>query len=685
MFLSRGIVALKSSYADRRLERPGVSPSESSVFHDDRTGKPGWIWGIAVLLCFAWGAAALSGSPWLERLDTALFDALARMDRHAHDDPGVVLIDIDEASLAAVGQWPWPRYRLAAMVDTLAASGPRAIVVDFFFPEPDRTSLSVIKDAFRNEFGLDLSFEGVPRTMTDNDAYFGHVLSGAPSVGAFVLSDSPDTAAPVHKLSKLPVQGDYELLDLAEYKGFLCNTPKIQSSYARCGFINAHKDRDGILRRLPLLVKYEGEWQPSISLAAFLAAHPHASLEVGRDFWGPLLHLGDLSIPIDKNAQVLLRFGRVLETIPVLRAVDVLNQRFAPDTIRNRIVLIGSSAAGLGDLHHTATASVMPGSAAHAILLENILSASHYRQPQWSRSYALLTTVLASGAVIAAFLPAGAAPAAVAAGIGLAVYPALTILGFGFFRVLLPAAAPVGAGLSLLLFLSMSFYAVERRLGRMREARLALFKQAMLELMVGLAETRDLETGEHIRRTQLLVRVLARGLAAGGSYPGIDDYYIELLYACAPLHDVGKIAIPDRILRKPGPLDKEEFALMQQHVLYGQRIIEMLARKVQGEEILRVGLEMVSTHHEKWDGTGYPAGLAGNEIPLSGRIMALADVYDALTSERVYKKKIPHDEAREIIVRGSGTQFDPEVVRAFLMQEKAILEQLGSSDHPEAG
>ncbi|HQO81421.1 MAG TPA: CHASE2 domain-containing protein, partial [Deltaproteobacteria bacterium] len=130
---------MKSSYADRRLERPGVSPSESSVFHDDRTGKPGWIWGIAVLLCFAWGAAALSGSPWLERLDTALFDALARMDRHAHDDPGVVLIDIDEASLAAVGQWPWPRYRLAAMVDTLAASGPRAIVVDFFFPEPDRT------------------------------------------------------------------------------------------------------------------------------------------------------------------------------------------------------------------------------------------------------------------------------------------------------------------------------------------------------------------------------------------------------------------------------------------------------------------------------------------------------------------------------------------------------------------
>ena len=675
---------MRSSSADRPQERTGVSPPEGSVFHDDRKEKPGWIWVIAVLLCFAWCAAALSGAPWLERLDTALFDALARMDRHAPEDPEVVLIDVDEASLAAVGQWPWPRYRLAAMVNALAAAGPRAIVVDFFFPEPDRTSLSIIKDAFQYEFGLDLSFEGVPRTMTDNDAYFGHVLSSAPSVGAFVLSDSPDTVAPVFKPSKLPMQGDDELLELSEYKGFLCNTPKIQNSYARCGFINVYKDNDGILRRLPLLAKYEGKWQPSISLAAFLAAHPHASLEIGRDFWGPLLHLGDLSIPIDKDAQVLLRFGRVLDTIPVLRAVDVLNQSFDPDTLSSRILLIGSSAAGLGDLHHTTIASVMPGVAAHAILLENILSASHYRQPRWNRSYALLATVLSAGTVIGAFLLAGATPTAAAAGIGLAVYPALTILGFAFFRVLLPAAAPVGAGLTLLLFLSMSFYTVERRLGRMREARLALFKQAMLELMVGLAETRDLETGEHIKRTQLLVKVLARGLAAAGRYPSLDDYYIELLHTCAPLHDVGKIAIPDRILRKPGPLDKEEFAVMQQHVVYGQRIIEMLARKVQGEEILRVGLEMVSTHHEKWDGTGYPAGLAGDEIPLSGRIMALADVYDALTSERVYKKRISHDEAREIILRGSGTQFDPEVVRAFLIQEETILEQLENNDHPEA-
>jgi adenylate cyclase len=626
----------------------------------------------------------MSGAPWLERLDTALFDALARTDRYAAEDPEVVLVDVDEASLAAAGQWPWPRYRLAAMVKTLAAAGPRAIVVDFFFPEPDRTSLSIIQDTFQCEFGLDLSFEGVPRTMTDNDGYFGYVLSNTPSVGACVLSEGPETVAPACRISRLPIQGDSERLDLVEYKGLLCNTPKIQSSYARCGFINAHKDRDGILRRLPLFAQYEGQWQPGISLAAFLVAHPHASLEIGGDFWGPLLHLDDLTIPIDRKGRVLLRFGRLLDMIPVLRAMDVLTQRFDPDIVRDRIVLIGSSATGLGDLHHTATASGIPGVAAHAALLENILSATHYRQPQWNRSYALLAIALCSGVVIGAFLLAGTIPTAVAAGIGLALFPALTILGFTFLRVFLPSAAPVGAGLSLLLFLSMSFYTVEKRLGRIREARLALFKQAMLELMVGLAETRDLETGEHIKRTQLLVRILAQGLAASGRYPGLDDYYIELLHVCAPLHDVGKIAIPDRILCKPGPLDKKEFAVMQQHVMYGQRIIEQLSRKVQGEEILTIGLEMVSTHHEKWDGTGYPAGLAGNKIPLPGRIMALADVYDALTSERVYKKRIPHAEARVIILRGSGTHFDPEVVRAFLIQEETILEHLKSYNHPEA-
>jgi adenylate cyclase len=379
---------------------------------------------------------------------------------------------------------------------------------------------------------------------------------------------------------------------------------------------------------------------------------------------------------MDEHAQVLLRTARTLDTIPVIRSVDVLAGNMDPKTISGRIVLVGSSASGLGDLHHTATLSNLPGAAAHAILLQNILSGSHYRFLEWERTYALITTLVAAALVICAFLLPGMTFTTIAVCIGLLIFPALSVIGFVFLDLVLPATAATLAAISLLLFLSLTFYTVEKRLARARASRLALFKQAMLELMVELAEFRDLETGGHIRRTQLLVKVLAEGLAETGRYPCLDTYYIELLYACAPLHDVGKIAIPDEILHKPGRLDPEEFAIMKQHVVYGQQIIEKLAERIHGDDILTMGLELVATHHERWDGSGYPTGIVGEAIPLSGRIMALADVYDALTSKRVYKKAMPHAKAKEIIVNGSGSQFDPAVVRVFLDREETILDIL---------
>jgi adenylate cyclase len=518
--------------------------------------------------------------------------------------------------------------------------------------------------------------------MVDNDAYFGHVLANAPSVGAFVLLDGPAAESPYCGIPSLSIQGNPEGVNPAAFEGVLCSTPPVQAGFARCGFINVKKDPDGLLRRLPLLARHGEKWCPSIGLAALLAADPRAALEFERDAWGPVLRVGDSRVPMDQHARVLLRFARTLNAIPVLSAVDILAGRLDPEAVRDRLVLIGSSASGLGDLHRTAVLPVLPGIAAHAVLLENIASGSHYRQPEWKRTYAMIVTLLAATAVLGFFLLTGAGTATVGICTTLVLFPAIGAMSFLFNGIVLPAVAPVIAALSLLVFLTGSFYAVEKRLARARGLRMVLLKQAMLELMVDLAESRDLETGEHIKRTQLLVKVLAEGLAAGGKYPGLNAYVIELLYTCAPLHDVGKIVVPDRILRKPGPLDEEEFALMQEHVVYGERIIEMLAQRVQGDEVLDFALALVATHHENWDGTGYPEGLAGEEIPLSGRIMALADVYDALTSERVYKERLSHAEARKIIVSETGTKFDPEVVRAFLAQEDKIKALLGRSDHP---
>ncbi len=183
-----------------------------------------------------------------------------------------------------------------------------------------------------------------------------------------------------------------------------------------------------------------------------------------------------------------------------------------------------------------------------------------------------------------------------------------------------------------------------------------------------LAETRDPETGNHIRRTQQYVQQLAVQLQHQPRFAAtLSDRYIELLVRSAPLHDIGKVGIPDVILQKPGPLTRPEWQIMQTHTVLGSEAIDLAERDaVQPVEFLTLAKEIARWHHEKWDGSGYPDKLAGEAIPLSARLMALADVFDALISKRVYKAPLSLSAAREIIVEGRGHHFDPDIVDAFL-------------------
>lgn len=183
-----------------------------------------------------------------------------------------------------------------------------------------------------------------------------------------------------------------------------------------------------------------------------------------------------------------------------------------------------------------------------------------------------------------------------------------------------------------------------------------------------LAEARDNETGNHIRRTQSYVRALAQRLRTHPNFALVlDDETIQLLYKSAPLHDVGKVAIPDAILLKPGKLSAEEWVIMKQHTTYGRDAIAQ-AEGALGESasFLRYAREIAYGHHERWDGTGYPQGLSGAAIPMSARLMALADVYDALISKRVYKPAFPHEQAIAMIDESSGSHFDPDMAEALL-------------------
>ena len=202
----------------------------------------------------------------------------------------------------------------------------------------------------------------------------------------------------------------------------------------------------------------------------------------------------------------------------------------------------------------------------------------------------------------------------------------------------------------------------------LRTLEVQALQDVTIMAMASLAETRDDETGNHIRRTQLYVKALAERLRAHPRFEAVlNTQMIELIYKSAPLHDIGKIGVPDHILLKPGKLTDHEFEVVKEHTLLGRKAIEGAERRLgMRVRFLNVAKDMACCHHERWDGTGYPLCLAGDAIPVPGRLMALADVYDAIISQRIYKSASTHEQACSAIVKGRGTQFDPDVVDAFI-------------------
>ena len=201
-----------------------------------------------------------------------------------------------------------------------------------------------------------------------------------------------------------------------------------------------------------------------------------------------------------------------------------------------------------------------------------------------------------------------------------------------------------------------------------RTREVSAIQDVTILAMASLAETRDSDTGNHILRTQQYVRALAQHLRDHPRFSQfLTDYNMLMLFKSAPLHDIGKVGIPDRILLKPGRLTPEEFEIMKTHTTLGRdAIVAAESDTTQDNPFFRYAKEITYSHQEKWDGSGYPEGLMGNNIPLSARLMAVADVYDALISERVYKAAFPHEQAVEIIRDGRGSHFDPDMVDAFL-------------------
>jgi adenylate cyclase len=588
--------------------------------------------------------------------------------------PVPVIVDIDEKSLRQYGQWPWPRYRVAILVDKLRNLGALSIGLDMLFAEEDRTSIHSIRKEILRDFGVDLGLREVPQSLRDNDRSLAEALSRSPVVLGYQFLFEEDSVSgdcllhplPVNQLRDDKAEKDSPLFIHA--RGVSCNLKMFSEAAAGSGFFNVSPDPDGILRRLPLIIEHGGRLYPSLALVTLMKALGVHDVLLKKETSGvESLYLNQTAIPLTSKGSMLIRFRGKGKTFDYVSAADILSDRIPDEKIQGKIVFVGTSASGLKELKSTPFDPVFPGVEVHATVVDNILRKDFLSRPEWAggvESVGMLVLGLLS-AFILAWTGAGWSSLFLGVvAVGLWQASAWMFRNEGMFISPVLPLIVLACNFSIITF--FRFWQEEQRV-KERTRELAMVQEATIESMSSLTETRDPDTGGHIKRTQNYIRLLADYLKNQPSFTRfLDDEAIDLLCRSAPLHDIGKVGVSDRILLKPGRLTDQEFEEMKQHTVYGRDTILVAERKLGDTSFLRVAREIAYTHHERWDGSGYPEGLSGEQIPVPGRLMALVDTYDALTSKRVYKSQLPHEKAVQIIAEAKGTQFDPAVVDAFL-------------------
>jgi adenylate cyclase len=631
-------------------------------------------------------------------LDHKLFDTLLQSDLKNEPSDLPVIVNLDEKSLTQFGQWPWPRYRIALLLEKIKALGASSIGLDFVFPEPDRTSFGIAQKDLLRDLNIRVDLRGLPKRVLDHDAFLAETLSQGPFILGFKFLFSAEKTlgkdCPITPLSVTVVR-EAGMVESQQFlfhpTDIICNLKVLTEAAPLSGFFNISSDADGIIRRAPLLMEYHQKIYPSFSLAAFAQASGIKQIVLKMTSGGiESIRFGETIIPVDANGNLLIRYRGKGKTFAYLSAGDILTDSVSRKQIEGKIVFLGTTATGLGELLSTPVDAVFPGPEIHATIVDNLQRKDFISRPYWIPGLEF-GTILAAGILASLLLTwTGAVWSFFLLGLfALGLWQGSQWLFHSkavFFSCLFPLIILVCNFSFLTLF---KYWREEKRLkGRTKE--LALTQDFTILCLAALAETRDSETGGHILRCQRYVKILAERLARNPKFAAIlQPETIDLLYKSSPLHDIGKVGVPDSILLKPGRLTEEEFNEMKRHTLYGRQALQRAEDKFgQGvnSSFLQYGKEMAYTHHERWDGSGYPEGLQGENIPVFGRIMAIADVYDALISKRIYKPPFTHEEAVSIIAQQKGLLFDPEIVEAFLeVHEKFWEVALAFADHKEEG
>lgn len=639
-----------------------------------------WILAFGLIVSILFSLGYIFQPAFLNLIDNKWYDLLLQSGPQQKVSEVSLVVEIDEKSLAQFGQWPWPRYRIALLLEKLQHLGARSIALDMVFPEADRTSLDELQKELQRDWKTPIDFSMLSESFRDNDRLLAHTLSQGP----FVLGHSfrftgereKERSCHLHPISvavRVEAGEQNSSGSLFRAQGVVCNLPLLSEAAGASGFFNAIKDPDGVLRRAPLLIAYNERLYPSLALAAYIRAYgaKQVVLNVHSGTVESIV-VGETAIPVDARGSLLIHYRGKAKSFPFISAGDILLDRVSSEQVADKIVFIGSTAVGTGELHAAPLDSLFPGTEVHTTLIDNIFRKDFLSRPHWVLGFEFLC-VFGSGLISTLLLAwTGAAWS----------FLVLAILGAGLFKtmvwifqakaIVIHAFLPLATLTVNFLLLTSLKYRQEEQKVKARSKELTKTQAFTIQCLAALTETRDSDTGGHILRCQCYTRALAKQLAVNPKFSKVlTDETIDWLYRSAPLHDIGKVGIADRILLKPGKLTEAEFEEMKKHTVYGRNAIETALQKF-GEaetisnQFLQFGKEMAYSHHEKWDGSGYPEGLSGDNISLLGRIMAIADVYDALISKRPYKPAFTHEKAVSIITKNRGTHFDPDLVDAFL-------------------
>ena len=602
---------------------------------------------------------ALYRPAFLAQLDYRVYDTMLRSSRSSTPSPPdgrVAIVDVDDRSLSRIGQWPWRRDLIARLISRIRSLGASVVAIDVVFPEADRWDAS--------------SGQAAPDIVLEDTLRAGRVV-----LGYALTFDGPGSrpdACVLHSL-ELPLQqtaGGDGGPPLFRATGVVCSLPALARAAGASGFLNAVPDTDGVLRRVPLLAEYDGRVYPGLALAALLAATNTRVIALrAANVNASSLMLGGRVVPLDGRSNLLLRYRGGNRTFPRVSAADVLDEAAPAGIFRDAIVFIGSTALGAREVVSTPFDRLFAGVEVQATVADNLLRQDFISRPEDASTLEAMTVLIVGIAIALLVLRLGLTLGSVA---GALLLPVLWLGALWLLAANGQYLSPLFPAIALMASLATATIArlrYERGRADWAANEKDLAQRLMVQSLLSLTEMRDAETGRHSRRTRQYAKLLAEQLADD---PRFRHYLtpgrIDLLASLAPLHDIGKVGVPDQLLNKPGKLTPEEFEEMKKHPVYGLDVINRAEQDAGagGDLTLALAKDIVYTHHERWDGGGYPRGLKGEQIPIAGRLMALVDVYDALTTRRLYRDPMPHEKAVELIVDGTGTHFDPAVVGAFM-------------------